>query len=227
MPSLPTGPPMDVSTDLPSPGRPLLSVSGAAKACGVSRRTIHRRLAEKAFPAATQDHDGTWRIPVDDLLGAGFHLYAPVPETPIPTQGGTESAHGPAQERTPEVGRLRDALVEAERRLGTAEHRANLAEAIAAERLRTIDTLSTALRALQPGPQPARPTPHDEHRAAPPPGQPPSPEAADPPRPRRWWSRRRRSSPVDLATVGHPQDLDHPGGVVHSVDGPVVPDTQP
>ena len=178
---------MSVSTVPPNPSRPLLSVAAAARACGVSRRTIHRRLAAQAFPAATQTEDGSWQIPVEDLLGAGFHPHAPSVEVPTPARPNDKGAHAPVLGGTPEVGTLRAALTEAEHRATAAEHRATLAEAVATERLRTIDTLSTALRALQPGPAP-------EKRAAETAEEPPAAAKGQERAERsRWWHRKERS----------------------------------
>ena len=52
--------------------RPELTVSEAARACSVDRRTIGRRLRADAFPNAHKLEDGTWRIPVPDLIAAGL-----------------------------------------------------------------------------------------------------------------------------------------------------------
>lgn len=150
-PRAPTDPPTDVAAGPPTPARPRLSVSAAARACGVSRRTIHRRLAEHAFPGAVQAEDGTWSIPVEDLLAAGLQLHAPAPCAPIPAQGDEQGIHLPAQE----VGSLRAALDAAERRAADAERRAAMAEAVASERGRALAALELALRALQPGPLPS------------------------------------------------------------------------
>jgi hypothetical protein len=176
--------------------RPVLTVSAAARACGVSRRTIHRRLAEHAFPSATQTPEGTWQIPIEDLLGAGFHLNAPTLDTPPDAHeqvmAGTPHAQAVVNGSTPEVHTLRGALTEAERRIAAAEGRANLAEAVATERLRTIEALNLALRALQAGPQPVDRL-HDLV-TAPAPDTPPRTVAtrADAPDAKhvRWWHRR-------------------------------------
>lgn len=57
----------------------LLTLSDAAAQCGVARSTIRRALDQDRFPNAVQDDDarGTWRVPVSDLLLAG---YRPDPE---------------------------------------------------------------------------------------------------------------------------------------------------
>jgi len=52
----------------------LLTLSDAAAQCGVARSTIRRALDQHRFPNAVQDQDarGTWRVPVSDLLAAGY-----------------------------------------------------------------------------------------------------------------------------------------------------------
>src|SRR6266540_5567729 len=51
---------------------PALSISEAAKICGVKRRTIRRRHQAGEFEHAFKDPAGTWRIPVKDLVAAGL-----------------------------------------------------------------------------------------------------------------------------------------------------------
>jgi hypothetical protein len=49
-----------------------LSISEAAQVCGVRRRTIRRRHQAGEFEHAFKDPDGSWRIPVNDLIAAGL-----------------------------------------------------------------------------------------------------------------------------------------------------------
>jgi hypothetical protein len=49
-----------------------LSISEAAAVCGVRRRTIRRRQQAGEFEHAYKDADGSWRIPVNDLIAAGL-----------------------------------------------------------------------------------------------------------------------------------------------------------
>ena len=51
---------------------PALSISEAAKICGVKRRTIRRRHQAGEFEHAFKDPAGTWRIPVKDLVATGL-----------------------------------------------------------------------------------------------------------------------------------------------------------
>jgi hypothetical protein len=207
-PTVLTAAPTDVAAGPPTPARPRLSVSAAARACGVSRRTIHRRLAEQAFPEAVQAEDGTWSIPVEDLLAAGLRLHAPATGVPIHAQGADGAAHAPAQGEEQgahrpgqEVGALRAALDAAERRAVEAERRVEVLEAVASERGRALATLELALRALQPGPSSPAPQGTGDSPA--------SPRS-------RWWRRQREAAggPTTqarrLVTGGSQCDRDHP-----------------
>jgi hypothetical protein len=49
-----------------------LSISEAAQVCGVRRRTIRRRHQAGEFEHAFKDPDGSWKIPVNDLIAAGL-----------------------------------------------------------------------------------------------------------------------------------------------------------
>ena len=49
-----------------------LSISEAARICGVKRRTIRRRHQAGEFEHAFKDEEGSWRIPVGDLAAVGL-----------------------------------------------------------------------------------------------------------------------------------------------------------
>lgn len=132
------------------PARPVLTIREAAEACQVDRKTIVRRLDVLARLGANKDDAGVWRIPIEALLH---------PDADLPTPGtmrrpaATPPAAAAAQPAAPaadqgEAARLRQALAEA-----TA--RAELAEALLAERDRTVRIAELALRQLPPAPQPA------------------------------------------------------------------------
>ena len=55
------------------PSRPTFTITDAATACSVSRKTITRKLPELAGHGAAKDDDGVWRIPVEALLAVGLH----------------------------------------------------------------------------------------------------------------------------------------------------------
>ena len=57
----------------PKPAAVTLSISEAARACGVNRRTIRHHRQAGDFPGAFKDQDGMWRIPVEDLEWVGLH----------------------------------------------------------------------------------------------------------------------------------------------------------
>jgi hypothetical protein len=116
--------------------RPTLTLSEAVQACGVSRATLKRRLGAGELPGAYKDDEGSWRLPVDVLLAAGFRLHRPDPvHEPVPAQG-----HAPGL-----VDELRDRVARLTAELADARARAE-------ERERALSTLELALRALGPGP---------------------------------------------------------------------------
>jgi transcriptional regulator with XRE-family HTH domain len=83
----------------------------AADRCGVDKSTISRKRKSGKFPNARQEADGTWRIPLADLLADGL-------------------APAPATDRT--------AL---QLQMNQLQHRAELAELQLAERDKTIERL--------------------------------------------------------------------------------------
>jgi excisionase family DNA binding protein len=79
--------------------RPSLTITEAARLCGVSVSTIRRYLAAGRFPTARQQPSpipgqrGLWRIPTQDLLAAGLRPR----QAPIP---GQEQKNEPSSGRT-------------------------------------------------------------------------------------------------------------------------------
>jgi predicted DNA-binding transcriptional regulator AlpA len=127
--------------------QPTLSIAEAAQLCGVSTSTIRRYLRAGRFPGAQQvpsrvpGQPGPWRIPTQDLLGAGLDRQRPTPS-------------GHAEERQSAGDPLdavadRDRIQGLERALELERTRRQAAELLAAERARTILTLEAALRALE------------------------------------------------------------------------------
>jgi len=124
--------------------RPVLSVTEAATATGRSRRSIGRLLDQGRLDGAVRDATG-WHIPVEALIAAGLPVYAPTPavDTPTPSMPAPPTAPPPT-----DLDALRAELADWRRR-------AEVAEAIAAERAAALDDVRTALemanRMLMPG----------------------------------------------------------------------------
>ncbi len=61
--------------------RPQFTLTEAAEACGVPRKTLRRRLDADAFPNARRldgpagTETGPWVVPTEDLTAAGFELH--------------------------------------------------------------------------------------------------------------------------------------------------------
>ncbi len=112
-----------------------LTLSEAALACGASRVTLRRRLDGGAFlHAFRSDANGkgrkdTWRIPVSDLLAAGFVL-----------PGDERLAAATPRRRMAE---LETRVAELERELAVWRTRAE-------EREHHLDDLQAAVRTLRP-----------------------------------------------------------------------------
>lgn len=167
------------------PSGPTLSMAEAARACGVSVSTMRRHRDALMAHGATR-HDASWVIPLSALLSCGLMPRATPPASP--SRNDVTAIMTPASDTplTKEVQDLRKQLV-------NAEHRAELAEAVAAERQHTIDAQRIALRALEPRPAHDNSQPTDEAT----PEQPPTPHE-EPPQPettnsesqhRSWWRR--------------------------------------
>jgi Helix-turn-helix domain len=141
---------------------PSVTSAEAARLCGVSASTIRRYLAAGRFPTAHQQpsptpgQQGRWRIPTQDLLAAGLRpRQARTPDREQKNQPSSRSTAGrPGDDRV----RALEYALELERT------RRRAAEDLAAERAHTIQTLESALRALQahhpdPAPNPGRAAP--------------------------------------------------------------------
>jgi hypothetical protein len=119
-----------------------LSISDAARICGVKRRTVRRRLQTGEFEHAYRDDDGAWQIPVNDLLGAGLrpNLVTDPEEPRI-----VFSAASQVERLRTEIAVLRE--------------RVRALEIIAREREERVADLRTILRML---PAPMEPQPEPE-----------------------------------------------------------------
>jgi hypothetical protein len=125
----------------PLPGIP---ITEAATAAGRDRRTIRRWLDAGRFPNAYRTATGEWRIPPNDLLIAGLRLHAPTPPD--------VEQQPPARAPEPDVEALRIERDEWRRR-------AEVAEAVAAERAEALADARLALRALTSSEPPRAPEP--------------------------------------------------------------------
>lgn len=124
-----------------------MGLTQAAKACGVSVSTLRRRK-DQLVAAGTKITDKGWQIPIPALVSLGYLSgTTPASDTP-PEKPMTPLVEPPLEPpvETPsnEVEELRLKLVE-------AETRAQVAEAISAERERIIQVQAAALRMLERG----------------------------------------------------------------------------
>ena len=147
-----------------------LTIREAAAACGISPRTIRRKLNTDAFPNAyklrprTGETEGVWKIPVSDLEDAGLApTMARATLNRIPSSDSDADADADAESegggsgptvlelvRSDRFGRLRAELAEA---VAAAEIALLRAEAerwrsLADERAQALDRADTALKAL-------------------------------------------------------------------------------
>src|SRR5215218_3017807 len=185
---------------------PSLTIAEAARTCGVSVSTIRRYLAAGRFPGAHQQPSpipgqrGLWRIPTQDLVAARLRSG----QAPIP---GQELKNQPSSRRT--AGQPGDDRVrELEHALELERTRRQAAEDLAAERAHTIQTLESALAALQahhaapaPNPDRAAPSPAPPSDAADTAGPVPQPGML-PMVPRRRSARRNLSQEEKAAIIG-------------------------
>lgn len=135
-----------------------LSAAAAARATGVARSTIQRRLKAGDFPHATETDSG-WGIPISDLLRAGYRLDTDHNGHPLPGGHANQVQHGqsqPENETVPEhahvqeqnngndtrVQRLEAELLQVKHALDMERLRREAAEQLAAERDRLIEVLS-------------------------------------------------------------------------------------
>lgn len=116
--------------------RPTWTLREAEERCGVSRSTLKRRLAADDFPNAYKTSQGQWRIPVNDLIGAGYQPGA---------VDWDEEPEEPAPAATPP-----DRVTELEHELAQERLRRASAEQLAQERQDRIADLQQAMRLLEP-----------------------------------------------------------------------------
>jgi hypothetical protein len=147
-----------MSGDHPSE-RPHFSLAEAADVCGVAKITMRRALDAQRFPNARRADGakgagtGEWRIPIEDLLAAGYTPHA-AKRPPQPPREAT--SHDPDPLLTPTPPSVTEAysgrIAALERELVEERHRREMAELAAAERARALADLRQALLQLSPGP---------------------------------------------------------------------------
>lgn len=81
---------MNTITEQAPNTRPLLTIADAIAATGLSRASLMRALDAGKFPNAAKDAEPpySWRIPVTDLLAAGYRLNRPNGGDTDPEQAG-------------------------------------------------------------------------------------------------------------------------------------------
>lgn len=149
----PAQPDPDAPIESPDPGtpdsqstaRPTFTITDAAAACSVSRKTITRKLSDLADHGAAKDDDGVWRIPVEALLAVGLHPGRSVPEV-------TSAPSRPAQPIAPVRPVEQETVTIARDRWDDLRIRLARAEAEANERAAALADARLALRALTAGP---------------------------------------------------------------------------
>lgn len=142
-----------------------LTLHEAATAFDVSLSTLHRgrRSGELESVGAFKDTDNMWKVPRAGLARLGFTELVP-PVSPGQTTIDDALAET-VSDTVPEPSVMTPSdtpgdttVEELQKRLAEAEKRAEIAEAIAAERERLIETQATALRMLEPPKEPALPS---------------------------------------------------------------------
>jgi hypothetical protein len=140
-------PPADEPADEPGAGHSL-TITEAAVAFGVGRRSVRNKLHAGEFPHATKDDQGFWRIPEGDLLAAGMRVSS---RTSAPVNVDDTDA---MKLLSVEVLELRhrveraEALLDAERKLSDER-----ARALDTERA-TVDALYRQMGRTRPVPKP-------------------------------------------------------------------------
>lgn len=136
--------------EIQASGRPTFTITDAAAACSVSRKTITRKLPELAGHGAAKDDDGVWRIPVEALLAVGLHPGRSRSEVAGPPVRPITTAPAPVRPTDPDTVTIpRDRWDDVRIRLARAE-------AEAAERGLALADARLALRALTAGPAASR-----------------------------------------------------------------------
>lgn len=164
----------------------LITMTQAAKLCGVNKSTIVRRRQRGDFPQAQQKDDGTWLIPVTDLIAAGLTDKIGQPGTTDSPNEHTSATSAHTTTNTDALHQLKEENARLQAQLAMhqemqqrdAAHHQQLIE----QKDATIAALHTAIRALE------APHPHNNDTTAPK----PTPEPDTTPTPRSFTTRLRR-----------------------------------
>lgn len=159
--------------------RPKWTIREAVERTGASRSTLRRRLDQGKFPGAYLDQAGQWRIPLTDLLAAGFTPVQP------PGQGvATDIAHPENELAHVNHENLENRIKKLEISLATEHAQRVASEQVALAHEKRAETAERALLMLESGLHrtPAEPVPTT---AA------PAEKEELTKRPTRWWNRRR------------------------------------
>ncbi len=130
----------------------VLTLTEAARACGVARSTMRRFVQQQRFPNALRGNGngarrGPWRIPRGDLVAAGLLTVSeetsgngsgPTPVVATGETGATTDDHAPEA-------RVRELESEVER----LRYEVGISAALAEERARTIEELRLALHTIE------------------------------------------------------------------------------
>jgi hypothetical protein len=149
----------DGAADALSTARPTFTITDAAAACSVSRKTITRKLSDLSDHGAAKDDDGVWRIPVEALLAVGLHPGRSVPEVTSAPAARPVPPAAPVPPMAQETVTIpRDRWDDLRIRLARAEAEAN-------ERAAALADARLALRALTAGPSGSVGAPSQASRA--------------------------------------------------------------
>ncbi|WP_139277906.1 hypothetical protein [Rhodococcus marinonascens] len=135
-----------------NPGQ-TFTVTAAAEACRVSRKTITRRLDQLRNGGAYKDSAGAWVIPLSALLHAGLTPGRPAPPDAVPVPQSADVGHQDTRTTT-----------EVQAQLADLQRRAEVAEALAAERAEQITDLRRTLAMLTTGRPDTTPPPQTDTR---------------------------------------------------------------
>jgi len=170
-----------------NPDRPSWTARQAARYCSVSKSTILRALNSGKLPNAKREN-GAWKIPIDDLLAAGFR-----PDRIGGPQVGQDRSvdRSAATEGGPQVDQelidLREQLREEQTRRQLAEQALEHAQERAKMLAQNLDDVRATVRILE-----AAPPRHQPHRDADLVDLPIFKNGSvtlDSPKKRRWWRR--------------------------------------